>query len=116
YWRKLNRAAAEGYYRSYLGITLTEEIWADLNQQCWDGSNDVRYVEEVDTHFVYMEKENNLINVDEAFKAWRTTDGRIVVSIINDTFIYVTALLTPTEDGSYHIGAVQVLNMSNIAE
>ena len=114
YWRKLNRTAAEGYYRSYLGITLTEEIWADLNQQCWDGSNDVLYPEAIDTYFVYMEKENNLSNVDEAFKAWRTTDGRMVVSIVNDTFTYVTALLNPTENGSYHIEAVQVLTSTNI--
>lgn len=114
YWRKLDHQIVDKYYKTYLGITPTEETWADLNQQCWDGSYDVRYVEEIDTHFVYIEKDAQPFNVNEKFKAWRTTDGRIVVSIINDTFTHVTALLNPTENGSYNIEAVQVLTSTNI--
>lgn len=116
-WHQLDPRVVEGYYQTYLGITPTDATWAELEQEHWDGSYDVRYVEKLNSHFVYMHDEENSINMNSAvFKAYSTNDGRIVVYLLTDSSDHVTALLTPTADGNYHISAVQVLHVSNIPE
>ena len=117
-WHQLDPRVVEGYYQTYLGITPTDATWAELEQEHWDGSYDVRYVEKLSSHFVYMHDEENSINMNSAvFKAYSTNDGRIVVYLLADSSTdHVTALLTPTADGNYHISAVQVLRVSNIPE
>ncbi|MBQ7355405.1 MAG: hypothetical protein IJW62_07795 [Clostridia bacterium] len=114
-WCILKHSDVENQLRTHLGISLAPKAWDALSEQCWDGSSDVVYVEEINTHFVYMEKERNSFALNQAFQAFETTDGRMIVYLLNDDH-HVTVLLNPTEDGSYHIGAVQVLEDSNIPD